>query len=245
MLLKSFVDIHCHALFGVDDGAADAETMCKMLQMAYLDGTRTLCMTPHCGDERSLSKDATAAFSQAEAYCREHCPDMTLYMGNELTYQFGCVELLAQKKCRTIAETRYVLVDFFMVPDVGSVFRGVDALLNAGYLPIVAHVERYECFSGKIKEVARLSETGAFIQINAPSLLMGPFSAIGRTAKKILAEGLADLVASDGHDAVSRTPTLSSAYRVVQDKHGDVYADYLFSQTPARILAGERIYKNR
>lgn len=44
---KGFVDIHCHSLAGVDDGAQSIEEMYKMLDIAYEDGIRTICFTPH------------------------------------------------------------------------------------------------------------------------------------------------------------------------------------------------------
>lgn len=244
--MSAFVDIHCHALFGVDDGASDEATMYEMLQMAYRDGTRTLCLTPHCSFEHTPSQELVAlAFAKAEAYCKENFPDMHLYLGNELTYRFGSVELLTSKECRTMADSRYVLVDFFMVPDVASVLRGVDNLLNAGYLPIVAHAERYDCFGGKIKEYAKLVETGVLIQVNAASLLGSRFSSDGCAARRLLAEGWIDVVASDGHDVSVRVPELSRAYEMVHKKCGQEYATLLFSENPERILRGERIDQNR
>lgn len=242
MLMSTFVDIHCHALFGVDDGAPDEATMYEMLRMAYLDGTRAVCLTPHCDPDRPPSQVQVAeAFSKAEAYCQQNLPDMELYLGNELTYCFECVDMLARKECRTMAESRYVLVDFFTAPVVTLVLRAIDTLLNAGYLPIVAHVERYSIFGGKIKEIARLIEAGALIQVNADSFLQGPLSPVGITARRLLSERMIDLIASDGHDAVMRTPTLGEAYRAVQKRSSKEYADILFTVNPRRVLSGEKI----
>ena len=244
--LPTLVDIHCHALFGVDDGASDEATMCEMLRMAYLDGTRTMCFTPHCSFEHMPSaEDVAKAFARAEDYCRAQLPEMKLFLGDELTYRFGSAGLLAEKKCRTIADSRYVLVDFFMVPDAASILRGIDHLQNAGYLPIVAHAERYECIRGGIKDMAKLVETGALIQVNASSLFASPFSRKRRMARRLLAEGWVDVVASDGHDAQIRTPLLGRAYKMVRSKYGEAYADRLFSENPKLILRGERIVTNR
>lgn len=44
----NYADMHCHMLYGVDDGAQDRETSRAMLDAAYADGTRTICFTPHC-----------------------------------------------------------------------------------------------------------------------------------------------------------------------------------------------------
>ena len=216
----------------------------EMLQIAYRNGTRALCFTPHFNfGEQHCSEAIASSFGMAEAYCKEHLPDLQLFLGNELSYHVGCVDALLRGECKTIGESRYVLVDFFLVPDAASIIRAVGSLQNAGYLPIVAHVERYDCFVGKMKEIIRLAETGAVIQVNAASILMGSFSATGRTAKKMLSEGLVHVVASDAHDTVTRSPDLSLCYKKVCAKYGNEYADILFHDNAEKILAGKRIVR--
>lgn len=240
-----FADIHCHALFGVDDGARDEATMYAMLEAAYRDGTRKLCFTPHYGLEDAPSREQQeAVFDKAKAYCDQRLPELSLYAGNELTYHFGCRELVMEKKCLTIANTRYVLLDFFTATDLTTVRRGVEAFLGAGYLPIVAHVERYDFVWNHFKDVVRLSEMGALLQVNASSVLTRGLSGVARTTRRLLSSGLVDVIASDAHDPVIRPPVLSSAYRAVHDKYGEAYANILFSENPDRILAGKRIFQN-
>ena len=243
--MRTFVDIHCHALFGVDDGARNESVMEKMLRMAYCDGTRVMCLTPHHDVKGTASlEQIKEVFAEAEAFCRDNLPDMRVYLGNELTYRFGCAESLIQGSCKTLAESRYVLVDFFSAPDAPAVIRGVESLQNAGFLPIVAHVERYGCFSGNKRELIKLSQTGAVLQINAASLLQGWFSSIGRTARWLLAKGMAHVVASDGHDDEVRVPVLGKAYDFVKKRFGEAYAEQLFCVHPMKILEGKRIDKN-
>lgn len=241
--MVSFVDIHCHTLCGVDDGAKDAHEMYEMLRMAYEDGTRKICLTPHYdpkpNDDRAEA--IMSSFALAKAYCREHLPDMTLYLGNELSYRIGCVDSLLSGQCRTLAESRYVLVDFLMTPSLSDIRRGISAIANSGYIPIVAHVERYDCLLGKIREIASLSEEGALIQVNAGSVGLGWLSPVGRTVRRLLSERLVDMIASDGHNTVSRFPLLSGAYETVRTKYGEDYADFLFSVNPERVLSGKRI----
>ncbi|MBR4872725.1 MAG: hypothetical protein IKV00_02690 [Clostridia bacterium] len=241
----NFVDIHCHALCGVDDGARNEAMMYAMLESAYRDGTRALCFTPHYGLEDAASREQLEeSFARARAYCEERLPDLALYLGNELSYRFGCREAVLEKKCLTLAQTRYVLVDFFAAGDASTVFRGVEEIFNAGYLPLVAHVERYGFFWNHYRDVIRLSEMGALLQVNASSILTHSLSGVARTTRRILSDGLADVVASDAHDVEVRPPVLSESYRAVCDKYGEEYAKILFFENPARILAGERIFQN-
>ena len=243
--MNAFADIHCHALFGVDDGAPDETTMYEMLRMSYEDGTRALCLTPHCSFDHMPSPHAVEeAFGKAEQYCRLHFPEMRLYLGNELSYRFEGIEMLASGNCRTMAGSRYVLLDFFTVRDGASVVHSVSAVQNAGYIPIVAHVERYPCFYKDKGALEALVETGALLQINASSVLEGVFSPVGRMARKLLAKRQADVIASDGHDLRMRPPLLSHAYCAVEKKYGERYARRLFFENPSRILSGKRIQVN-
>ena len=241
--MAAFVDIHCHALFGVDDGAETEQDMYQMLRMAYEDGTRLLCLTPHYDSipHEEMEMTAEAAFALAEAYCQKHLPELKLVLGNELSYRVGCVDSLLDGKCRTLAGSRYVLVDFFMTPTLSELKRGVSVILGSGYIPIIAHAERYDCLLGKIREIAQFVENGALVQVNAGSLSLGMLSPVGRMARRLLSEGLVHLVASDGHNVSSRLPTLSLAYDKVQGKYGKDYADLLFSINPGRVLSGSRV----
>ena len=89
-----FVDIHCHALFRVDDGALDEQMMYNMLDMAYDNGTRIICFTPHFkifefdSDEEIYShmNRLERRFKIANEYVIEKHPDMQLFLGNEIMY---------------------------------------------------------------------------------------------------------------------------------------------------------------
>ena len=118
---------------------------------------------------------------------------------------------------------------------------GVERLLNSGYLPVVAHVERYHCLLGKVDEVRRMSEEGAVIQINAASLSDGVFSKKRRFCMKLLEEGLVDIVASDAHNTESRSPSLRNALKIVTAKFGEDYACRIFKRIPEKILSNQRI----
>lgn len=244
IVIISFVDVHCHALCGVDDGAADEMQMYEMLRYAYQDGIRKVCFTPHYDydpEEKGTGGAVQTSFSLAEAYCREHFPDMKLVLGNELTYRIGCVESLISGRCRTLAESRYVLVDFLRAREITDIQKGISAIANSGFVPIIAHVERYDCLKGEYREIVRFSEEGALIQINANSLRYGPFSSAGRLVRRLLANRIVDLVASDAHNVASRPPFLSGAYEYVCAKYGQDYAKYLFSINPERVLSNERV----
>ena len=109
-----FFDMHCHMLAHVDDGAQNTETMFAMLEAAYADGIRAICLTPHYspylyGD---TYEESERSFAVLQKYVADKHPDMHLFLGHELGYHGGCVPALESGRCRTLAGSRYVLVDF-------------------------------------------------------------------------------------------------------------------------------------
>ena len=239
----NITDLHNHSLCGLDDGAAYYEEMCKMIDISYSSGVRTICFTPHyfnSGRSDCTPEQISNAFELAKAYCRQYMPDMQLYKGSEMTYHFDCVDSLAEKKLLTIADSRYVLTDFLETPDARSIIMGLERLFNCGYIPVIAHVERYHCLYGKIESIRRMSEMGAIIQMNSSSLFKGLMSKRKRQSIKLLSEGLVDIIASDAHDSEMRTPELRCAADFVEAKFGYEYAELLFDKNPQKIISNKR-----
>lgn len=237
-------DLHNHSLFGIDDGADSFETTCAMIERSYAEGVRRICFTPHFLNmpEHDASPEAVeSAFGATKAFCAQHFPDMELYLGCEMSYHFDCIDTLAERKAATIADTRYVLVDFLDTPDARSIKVGVERILNRGYIPIVAHVERYQCLIGRIEDIRAMSMMGAVMQINASSLFKGLMSQRRRQSLKLLSEELVDLVASDAHDLQMRPPELKKAAELITSKFGYEYAEALFSTNPDKIISNERL----
>jgi protein-tyrosine phosphatase len=238
------VDIHNHSLYGLDDGADSYETMCGMIDASYSSGVRHICFTPHyfnVGDRDCTPEMIKKSFGEAVEYCKEKYPDMILDVGSEMIYHFDCGVALSSKKLFTIADSRYVLVDFLATPDARGIVLGTERLLNLGYIPIVAHVERYPCLWNKIDKIRHMSELGAVIQINAASLSGGLFSKSKRQCVKLLSQELVDVVASDAHDLTERTPNLEAAVKFVISKFGEEYAEHIFSTVPKKIISNQRI----
>ena len=239
----NITDLHNHSLCGLDDGAASYEEMCKMIDISYSSGVRTICFTPHYfnSDGRDCTPEQIdISFERAKAYCQRYMPDMQLYKGSEMTYHFDCVDSLAEKKLYTIAGSRYVLTDFLATPDARSIIMGLERLFNCGYVPIIAHIERYPCLYGKIESVRRMSEMGAIIQMNSSSLFKGLMSKRRRQSLKLLSEGLVDIMASDAHDGEMRTPELKRAAEFVEARFGYEYAEQLFDKNPQKIISNKR-----
>lgn len=234
----TFADIHSHILWGVDDGAKSAEQMARMLDAAYADGTRLLCLTPHFhpGCWGRNRERADRAFAQLQGWAAEKYPDLRLVLANELRWDRGCSGWLDEGTCRTLGG-KYVLVDFYAGESGRTIAGGLQRLLSAGYVPILAHAERYPHLRGDLGAVADLRSSGVLIQITAGSLT-GAFGLRTRgCARRLVKHGLADLVASDAHDMAGRKPGLSGAYRWIAGKYGTGLADRLCRKNAFDLLA--------
>ena len=230
-------DLHCHTLFGLDDGARDADTMRAMLDMAWRDGTRAICFTPHYhpGYYGENGAQTEAAFQAAREYAAAQYPQLQLALGNELHYDDGAGEWLRAGQARTLCGSRYVLVDFSAGAAAYTVDRAVTQILSLGYTPVLAHVERYRDLHGRLREVESMMVRGVLMQLDAQSVL-GAFGAgERRMARAMLKRGMADLVCSDGHDTDARPPLLSACRQLIEKKYGEEYAELLFWRNPGLI----------
>ncbi|MBQ4316683.1 MAG: hypothetical protein IJC20_00390 [Clostridia bacterium] len=224
----SFSDIHIHILYGTDDGPKTPEEMFRMTDVAYENGVRLICATPHFypavfGDNRETSANA---FSVLEEYCKEKYPDLKLFLGNELYYMRESISWLKNGVCRTTNGTRYVLVEFEVDSSEDVIAEGIDRLLNAGYIPIIAHAERYRRLS--LGRLWALRQNGVLVQVNAQSfdnglLMLG----VRKRLKAMLDEEFIDFVSSDAHGLVHRVPKMNNAYEYLVKKYDENYAKKL------------------
>lgn len=230
-----FTDIHTHIIAGVDDGAKGTAQMYALLDASYKDGARGICCTPHYhpGYYGQNSIKSWENFQQLTQYAKEMYPDLQLFLGNELHYSQGCLEWVKDGFCRTLNGTRCILVDFESYEMYQTIEFAVMSFLRQGYIPVLAHIERYTCLWRKSKLIKQLHDIGAIIQINASSVLKIHRYPI---IKKILQQHIVDVVASDTHNLETRPPVLTAAYHEIRQKYGAEYANALFIQNPATIL---------
>lgn len=233
-----FSDIHIHALYNCDDGAKSLEHMYKMIDAAYADGARFICLTPHYnpGVFKDNSKQIQISYRALSEYAKEHYQDLCLGLGNELRYNAGCEKWLADKHCLSMNKSRYVLVDFFGGESKQVISNGLSRILNMGYIPILAHPERNAKIKGDIAFLKEQKDNGVLIQVDARSVF-GDFGLFIRLfARKILKHHLADFVSSDAHNLKTRPPGMSKVYEYIKEKHGESYAKAVCCENAVRMI---------
>ena len=202
------IDIHTHVLPGIDDGAEDWDTCLEMLRRSAESGIKAVIATPHYFPWRTncSPKEIEELCLQAKKKLLEkHGIAIDIYCGNEIYYSVDAIQNLKEGKMLSLAHSRYVLVEFGWRISHQVVCRAVTEFREMGYIPIVAHMERYECLRNPEK-MHQIKELGALLQMNVEALRGSLFNGRRRWARKCLIQEQVDFLASDMHDLYRRTP---------------------------------------
>lgn len=240
--MLGYIDIHSHILPGIDDGSADEKQTRSMLKDAYAQGIRTICATPHFRPSMfrvSLSK-RQSAFELTQSIAAEMFPDMKIFLGNELYYAEDGFDYIKDGVCKTMAETRYVLVEFGTSIDYTLLKKRINRFVMEGYIPIIAHIERYDNVRTDIERVEELIEAGAYIQVNAEGICESSFP-VRKFVKKLLKYELVHFMASDSHNDTNRSYNFDKAFSYIIKKYGESYLDKLMYYNPDKMLNNEYI----
>lgn len=240
-------DIHCHILPGLDDGAFFIDESLQMARMASSHRSGSIVCTPHALPNSSYSRQTLLdVFKQTYAALRNNRINLKLTLGQEIFLDEDyrkTISSLESGELFTINHSVYPLVEFDPYEDIDSVYRMIDELTSRGFIPVIAHPERYEFTVEDYRALNHMKSMGALLQINKGSL----FGYFGPSAKQIsmylLEKRMADFIASDSHSPYRRTPSLREAHELVSEYYSNDYADYLFSSNPLRVLKNEKIYQ--
>ncbi|HEU4963699.1 MAG TPA: CpsB/CapC family capsule biosynthesis tyrosine phosphatase [Bacilli bacterium] len=212
------IDLHCHILPGLDDGAQTLEDALEMARIAVADGITDIVATPHTRDG-VYRNDAEAVLAAVESFQREleaaEIP-LRIHPGAEVHVHVEFVENLLDGNTLTIGNGRkYVLLEL----PVQSIPRFTDELIYElsveGITPIIAHPERNVALRENPNRLAEWIEQGAIAQVTAGSLLGKMGERAKKTAELMVQRRLVHVVASDAHNSGRRRPELGEAYRVL------------------------------
>lgn len=235
-IMERIIDVHAHILPGVDDGAADWEEARWMLACAYKQGIRTIIATPHYSRRQETGRLRELA-RQLDAEAKQIAPDFKILLGQEILYFDSIVEALAEGQALTMADSRYVLVEFMPDSSFHKIFQAVRRLLVSGYHPIIAHVERY----GAMRDEAHMQElirAGCYLQMNYRSLQGQILDRDTRWCRRQVLERRIHMLATDMHNKNARTPEIAKSLRWLSDHIDESQLTYMMEKNAGRILSG-------
>jgi protein-tyrosine phosphatase len=231
------VDIHCHILPELDDGAKSLEEALEMAEMAIEDGITHVVATPHANSEYRFDFNTV----------RERRNELQAKIGNGLQLATGCdfhlsVENLeAIRACPTnysINQKRYLLVefaDFAIPPKAEEALRSLQLL---GLSPIITHPERNRLIRSQQQRLWGWLRQGCYVQVTAQSLLGAWGESTKRQVEEWLDQKIVHFFASDAHNTAQRPLQLREAYAVVAGRWGESLAESLFRENPLAAYEG-------
>jgi protein-tyrosine phosphatase len=230
-----FVDCHTHMVPSGDDGVGSVSEGRALCREAYARGTRILFATPHVWPHLPLEPEREATIRKAYAELRPQV-GLELRLGFELT---PTAALLNDDPRRYVLEgTDAVLMEVPFLGSTAIVFALAERIAREGLRPVIAHPERTESVLQDPSLASKLAERGWLLQVNATSLLGRHGPEIEELGWRLLEDGEATLVASDGHRS-TRPPYLDTAFALAGARLGES-ALALFDGSALGIPTGAR-----
>ncbi len=223
------IDLHCHLLPAVDDGARSVEQAVRVLEQMAAAGVTAVCLTPHF-DATRAGQGLPPRHDQAFAALSAAAPTaVALHRGVELMLDRPFPEPAVGNPALRLAGSRYMLVEFPPAIAAPAARSALARLAGLGIVPVLAHPERYGCCSPEV--VGSWKSAGALMQVDSTTAFRP--GTRGQRARALLAAGLADLLAADNHGDDRILPTALQALR----DHGVIeQADLLVRANPEAIV---------
>ena len=232
------IDLHCHILPGIDDGAKTLADSLEMARIAVDDGIHTLACTPHIypGMYMNDGPGITLARARLQAELDERGIALKLVVGADVHLVPGLIDGLKSGRVPTLHGSRYFLLEPSHTTPPPHLEDSVFNLIASGYTPIVTHPERLSWVETHYPVFLKLIEQGAWMQVTAGALT-GVF---GKRAKywgeRFIGEGHTHLLATDAHSTGRRLPRLTEGLAVARRLVGDVEAGRLVGERADAVL---------
>jgi protein-tyrosine phosphatase len=234
------IDIHCHVLPEVDDGAKSWDVAVKMCEMAWQDGIEHIVATPHANEEYFYDRGYLEEIAGKLVAETGGKPKLTL--GCDFHFSFENIQAVLENAGKfTIGHTPYLLVEFSDYSLPPSIEENLGKLINIGLKPIITHPERNPMLQRTPERVLNWVRGGCTVQVTANSLT-------GRWGQKALAitkwlleQQAVHFLATDAHSLESRPPILSKARDEAVRMVGAVVAEMLVGGNPKAVIHGEEL----
>ena len=227
------IDIHCHLLPGVDDGARSWEVTLEMCRVAEQDGVTHMVATPHANHEYRYDRALHLGLLEE---LRLRAPGLSFSLGCDLHLSYENIEdAMAHPERYTIGDTRYLLVELSEYSTF-NVAQTLFELQTEGMLPIVTHPERNRVVLGDPELLNQIRGTGCLFQITANSLTGFWGRTSQKMAEEMLKKNMVHFIASDAHGVKGRPPMLSAARDAAARIIGAEAAEKLVNANPEAVL---------
>jgi protein-tyrosine phosphatase len=238
------IDIHCHILPGVDDGAKDLAESLEMAKTAVNQGITTIIATPHHLNnayENRKPQILQQATELNKALDSANIP-LTILPGQEIRIYGEILEDYHKQEILPLVGSNYLLIE---LPS-GHVPRYTEKMLYdlqlQGFIPIIAHPERNREINQHPEILYQLVKKGALTQVTAASICGAFGKKIKTFSQQLIESNLTHFIASDAHNLSNRRFLLAEAYAEIEVRYGNDMV-YLFKENGELLVSGKSVFK--
>jgi len=246
-MTSSFIDIHCHLLPGIDDGASDLDDALGMARIAVDQGTTTIIATPHqLGNfGRNTGDDIRRRVSELQKWLSDAGIPLSVLPGADVRIEDGLVARLVSRDVLTLGDYgRHVLLE--LPHEIYLPFESLlEDLARRNIVGILSHPERNHGILRRREVLQPLVEAGCLMQVTGGSLsgMFGPASQ--ELAEWMLNQGFVHFVATDAHGTSSRRPLMRRAFDRVCELADEETAIELCGLNPGLVAEGRAVKPGR
>lgn len=224
------IDIHSHIVPGVDDGSQSFNDTISLVSSAEEQGANVIFATPHSSAFLEDSKGVFDTYHRMKTKLGHFFKDVRFYFGAEVLcnqQNMACVlEALASGQIPTMNGTPYVLTEFDHWVEADTVQYCLSALLQAGWIPIVAHVERYDYLTNHMDFIRQLRDQGCLMQLNVYSLESYQENVKRRDwARDLILQEVIDFLGTDMHNSMVRPASITQGMIWLSEHCEALYLD--------------------
>jgi protein-tyrosine phosphatase len=214
-----------------------------MLDKAYEEGIRIVVATPHyvAGKNSFTAEDLIQVFNEVCEEIKKSGIDIILLLGNELFFSVDLINALDKGDALTIDGTRYILVEVPSDTSFRGLWNGLNHCIFAGYIPILAHIERYECLVREPDLVEELIKLGVYTQINMSGITGHITNPQVSFCHKLLKKEWVHFLGTDSHGTSKRDPKMKQVVRYLKKKYGEIMVSQLLWENPMTMLEDKHL----
>lgn len=232
------IDMHSHILFGVDDGARVLEDSVDLIKEEIKKGVDKIILTPHFKKRKGdanielINENYKALIEAVSAESLE----VEMFLGCEVYLDFNYYDTIWKESLISLADSDYVLIEFSLTDIPKNIPEICYEIGLKGYIPIIAHVERYDILYENNKLIKDILNEGAHFQVNASAVINREDRESHKFVNYLLKNELVSFVASDVHNRDSRGFYLDEAYKTVKKICSHNYTEKIFKRNQENII---------
>ena len=252
------IDIHCHILPGIDDGAKTMEEALSILKKAEAAGITDIILTPHYMRGTVYNADNVKKwklYQELKEQAKKAGISINLYLGNEIYIDSHLPQMLGGYvnsgvvkaaaganntgiyELATLNSRKYVLVEFPVHTEDRSAASTLFALAQMGFIPVIAHPERYHYVQDDPGYVDQFLQMGCVLQGDYLALVGKYGKGAEKTLKKLLQEDKIFCLASDIHKGTEGYKLDAASKKLNKIIKSEQKMKQLLHDNPARMIA--------